>query len=101
VWTWNHRVDAEVNVPGLGAVQYDLGIGGAYYAYVDATRLGLSLDKTSARELIDTGMAIKHAVADAHSISHPFEADLGFLYGTIFVGPAHELGNLKDGFIIH
>ncbi len=84
---------AAVDVPGLGAVRYDLAFGGAYYAYVDASALGLGLDAESARDLIDTGMAIKHAVMDARPIRHPFEKDLGFLYGTVFVGPAHHLAN--------
>jgi trans-L-3-hydroxyproline dehydratase len=38
--------------------------------------------------LIETGMAIKRAVMRQRPIQHPFEADLGFLYGTIFIGPA-------------
>jgi trans-L-3-hydroxyproline dehydratase len=33
-------------------------------------------------------MAIKRAVAQSRTITHPFEADLGFLYGTIFSEPA-------------
>jgi len=42
--------------------------------------------------LIDVGMRIKRAVAEATEIAHPIDASLGFLYGTIFVGPA-----LSDG----
>ncbi|MFV1979854.1 MAG: proline racemase family protein [Rhodothermia bacterium] len=87
------ELDAAVDVPGLGAVRYDLAFGGAYYAYVDASALGLGLDAESARDLIDAGMAIKQAVMDARPIRHPFEKDLGFLYGTVFVGPAHHPAN--------
>jgi trans-L-3-hydroxyproline dehydratase len=32
-------------------------------------------------------MAIKRAVAATCQIAHPFEPDMGFLYGTIFVAP--------------
>jgi trans-L-3-hydroxyproline dehydratase len=32
-------------------------------------------------------MAIKRAVMSTRDIQHPFESDLGFLYGTIFIGP--------------
>ena len=39
------------------------------------------------RPLIEKGMAIKHAIMDSRTIPHPFEPDLSFLYGTIFVGP--------------
>ena len=37
-------------------------------------------------------MAIKRAVIAAGGITHPFEEDLGFLYGTIFTGVALSEG---------
>ena len=36
---------------------------------------------------------IKRAVMQSHPIDHPFEKDLGFLYGTIFVGPPTQAGS--------
>jgi len=38
-------------------------------------------------------MAIKRAVMHSRRIEHPFEADLGFLYGTIFVAPPADPGS--------
>ena len=35
--------DRAVDVPGLGRVGYDLAFGGAYYAYVEATSVGVGL----------------------------------------------------------
>src|SRR6185295_16720543 len=49
--------DHSVEVAGLGTVRYDLAFGGAYYAYVDADALGLILQPSRTRELIDAGMA--------------------------------------------
>jgi len=78
-----------VDVEGLGSVEFDLAFGGAFYAYVDATRYGLVLDAAHVGELIATGRAIKHSVAGARRLSHPTGGeDLEFLYGTIFVGPS-------------
>lgn len=85
-----------VDVNGLGKVRYDLAYGGAFYAYVDLNKNSLNLDLTtnSYRELIKTGMDIKHAVMKQDSeILHPFENDLSFLYGTIFIGDALEKEN--------
>jgi proline racemase len=79
--------DGIVDVPGLGRVTYDLAFGGAYYAYVQAEPLGLRLTPDNAPALIDAGMAVKRAVMAARPIHHPFAKDLGFLYGTIFIGP--------------
>lgn len=81
-------LDEIVDVPGLGQVRYDLAFGGAFYAYIQAGDLGLTCAPEDYRPLIEKGMAIKRAVMAARPIPHPFEADLSFLYGTIFVGPA-------------
>jgi trans-L-3-hydroxyproline dehydratase len=86
------RLDATVAVEGLGAVRYDLAYGGAFYAYVDAGDFGLDLLPAEAPRLIDLGRRIKNAVQAADPPSHPDADDLGFMYGTIFVGPAHEAG---------
>lgn len=80
-------LDETVEVPGLGRVRYDLAFGGAFYAYVQAADVGLRCVPEDYRALIETGMAIKRAVMASRAIAHPFEADLSFLYGTIFIGP--------------
>ena len=82
--------DEHVEVPGLGRVRFDVAYGGAFYALVEAQSLGLSLTSDHYHQLIDYGRRIKHAVMDSFSIKHPFEPQLSFLYGTIFVSPAHE-----------
>jgi trans-L-3-hydroxyproline dehydratase len=84
--------DQAVNVAGLGVVRYDLAFGGAFYAYVDADEHGLVLRPEQVGTLIEAGRAIKRAVIAKGPIEHPYEPDLGFLYGTIFVGPAEEPG---------
>jgi len=81
-------LDRTVEVPGIGPVRYDLAFGGAYYAYVAAEDFGLRCVPDEVDRLIDIGMRIKRAVAEAAEIVHPIDASLAFLYGTIFVGPA-------------
>ena len=81
-------LDRTVAIKGLGNVTYDLAYGGAFYAYVDMAKNNLDFDlsQDSYRQLIATGMDIKHAVMEVdHTILHPFEDDLSFLYGTIFI----------------
>jgi trans-L-3-hydroxyproline dehydratase len=80
-------LDETVKVPGLGMVKYDLAFGGAFYAFVQAEPLGLALTPENVRRLIEAGMAVKRAVMAKRKIIHPFEKDLNFLYGTIFIGP--------------
>jgi len=87
------ELDAVVAVPGLGNVHYDLAYGGVYYAYVNAADVGVGLGPDDAQELIEKGMAIKRAVMQSRTIEHPEDDDLGFLYGTIFVGSANDPAN--------
>ncbi|UCG61367.1 MAG: proline racemase family protein [Candidatus Zixiibacteriota bacterium] len=84
-------LDRSVEVPGIGEVRYDIAFGGAFYAFVLAEPLGLQLGPNSFRHLIEKGMDIKRAVMNNQPIEHPFEDDLSFLYGTIFIGPPQGL----------
>lgn len=81
-------LDEKITVPGIGTITFDLGFGGAFYAYVDAESCGVKMIPDDYRNLIEVGGAIKKAVIENFPIEHPFEKDLSFLYGTIFVGPA-------------
>jgi trans-L-3-hydroxyproline dehydratase len=84
--------DQEIPVPGIGNVRFDVAYGGAFYALVEAGPLGLELTAEEFSRLIDYGRRIKRAVMAAVTIEHPCERELGFLYGTIFTGPAQEQG---------
>lgn len=92
------ELDALVTVPGLGTVHYDLAFGGAFYAYVDARALGLRCRETHRHQLIEAGQALKKVITATRSIHHPYEADLGFLYGVIFMdeprNPNHHSSNV-------
>jgi trans-L-3-hydroxyproline dehydratase len=82
--------DQVVEVAGIGDVRLDIAFGGAFYVFCDAAELGVGLSPADFRRLIDLGVRIKQAVMQQIPIRHPLEEDLGFLYGTIFVGAAHD-----------
>jgi len=83
-------LDHKVSVPGLGNIEVDIAYGGAFYAFCRADRFGFDLVPAEAPQLIDLGRRIKQAVREAFPIRHPFEKELGFLYGTVFVGKPHD-----------
>jgi len=85
-----YALDQTVDVPGIGRIAYDVGFGGAFYAYCQAEDLGVRLVPEDYRQLIEVGMAVKRAVMASLPIRHPFEPDLGFLYGTIITGSPHS-----------
>lgn len=86
-------LDQHVDVPGIGAVRYDVAFGGAFYAYIHAANVGVRLVPEEFRRLVDVGVAVKRAVSSTIAITHPTEPDLGFLYGTIITGPPHGPGS--------
>jgi proline racemase len=89
------HLDQDIVVPVLGTVRFDIAFGGAFYAILPASRIGLSLMTTPLEELTQAGMAITAAARKQLSIVHPQEADLGFLYGTILTDDV-KLGGEGD-----
>lgn len=86
-------LDQSVEDPELGKVHYDLAFGGAFYAFCQASAWDLELVPEESAKIIDLGKRIKKAVERNHPPLHPFERDLSFLYGTIFIGPPQGTQN--------
>lgn len=85
-------LDSEIEIPEYG-IKYDIAFGGAYYAYVQAADIGLTCYPKDINKLIKIGRAIKEAVSNTVNIEHPFDDDLSFLYGTIFIGEPEDSGS--------
>lgn len=85
-----YALNLSVEVPWLGNVAFDLAFGGAFYAFVNAESVGVELNPSGFRRLIELGTSIKKAVIENHPVKHPFEEDLSFLYGVIFIGQAQD-----------
>ncbi len=88
-----YKQDLKVDVPGLGTVEYDIAFGGAFYAFCQADQVGIDLIPENHVRLIEAGRKIKESVMGSEIIEHPFESDLGYLYGTIFIGPPERKEN--------
>ena len=90
--------DLALDVPFYGRIFVDIAFGGAFYAFLPAELVGLRVVPEQIAELVQVGEAIKRAVNAGVPIVHPFEADLGFLYGTILTGapevPHHHSRNI-------
>jgi trans-L-3-hydroxyproline dehydratase len=92
-----HALDVAVDVPGRGRVVTDIAYGGAYYAILPASRLGLDFFASRVDDLLDAAAALTDAIRAGMTIRHPAEPDLGFLYGTIVTDealPGEESWNL-------
>lgn len=76
-------LDRRADVPGIGRVPYDIGYGGAFYALVAASAIGLDLAETPLDVLVEAADRITKHVAATVPLEHPDDSDLAFLYGTI------------------
>ncbi|MCK0068167.1 proline racemase family protein [Kordiimonas laminariae] len=85
--------DLEVTLKNGETVTVDIAYGGAYYAFVPASRLGLDLSNSPLEDLRRAAVNLTNTIRENHAITHPKEPDLGFLYGTIIT----DDGPLKDG----
>jgi trans-L-3-hydroxyproline dehydratase len=80
-----------VEVDGIGVIKFDIAFGGAFYALCEARQFDLKLVSSEYDQLIKLGRKIKETIQNKYEVIHPFEEDLSFLYGTIFVGePIHD-----------
>jgi len=65
------RLDAALEVPGLGTLTVDTAYGGDSFAIVDAGRLGFRLQPDEARDLAEIGVRITRAANEQLGFSHP------------------------------
>jgi proline racemase len=98
----SHR-DVALAVDGLGTVCLDIAYGGAFYAVLPSSTLGLDFFRTPIADLVRAASAITDAVRASVPVTHPEAEDLGFLYGTILTDdapvsvPTYNLCVFADG----
>lgn len=86
------RLDATIEVPGIGTLTVDTAYGGDSFVLVDAASVGLSLRPEQARDLAQTGIRITAAANEQLGFKHP-ENDWGHISFCQFTDPVY----LKDG----
>jgi trans-L-3-hydroxyproline dehydratase len=79
------ELDAAIEVPGLGRVVCDIGFGGAFYAILPASRLGLNIGRSPVGELRLAALAVMRAIRARGAVRHPTEPELSFLYSAILI----------------
>src|SRR5664279_5312877 len=70
------RIDAPLEVDGLGTLAVDVAFGGMWYAIADASALGFALEPSEARDLCAVGERIRLAAREQLPCVHPENADI-------------------------
>lgn len=99
--SYSARLDAVVEVPGLGPVEYDLAFGGNFYAIVDLDRLGLPFDRKAKDELLSAGLAIMAAVNADDEPVHPEREDIRGCHHVYLKAPGSTAAHSRHAMAIH
>ena len=84
------RRDDALAMPEKADVAFDIAYGGAFYAILPASRLGLDVHTTPAGELRTAALTVMRAIRARGAVHHPTEPELSFLYSAILTDDAWE-----------
>jgi proline racemase len=91
------RLDAALEVPGLGTLTVDTAYGGDSFVIVDAGSLGFALDPSEARDLAETGMKLTRAATEQLGFVHPTNPDWRHVSFCQFTHPVARLDGVLTG----
>ncbi|MPV38514.1 proline racemase family protein [Georgenia subflava] len=96
-----HTLGGQVEVPGLGAVDYDLAFGGNFYAVVDLEQLGLPFERAAKDRLLGAGLAIMDAINEADEPVHPERTDIRGCHHVYLKAPGSTAQHSRHAMAIH
>ncbi|MDG4865565.1 proline racemase family protein [Streptomyces sp. T-3] len=95
-------LDRKVEVPGYGAVTYDIAFGGNFYAFVQLDALGLPFDRDRKEELLAAGLAVMDAInASPDRPVHPEQPEISGLKHVHLTAPGSDAHRSRHAMAIH
>ncbi|MEU2660475.1 proline racemase family protein [Streptomyces sp. NPDC007325] len=95
-------LDLKADVPGHGAVTYDLAYGGNFYAFVELDALGLPFDRAHKQELLTAGLAIMDAInASDDRPVHPEDPAVAGVKHVYLAAPGSDATRSRHAMAIH
>src|ERR1035437_6255504 len=91
------RLNAEVEVPGLGTLIVDTAYGGGSFVLVDAHTLRFSTQADEAQDLSDMGLKITQAANEQLGFRHPVLTDWKHLSFCQFAAPLEYVNGVATG----
>jgi proline racemase len=95
------RLDASIEVDGLGTVPYSLAFGGNFYAMVDLDAVGLPFDRSHQQEILSAGLAIMDAINEQDPPSHPTIDGVDHCHHVEFIAPGSDARHSRHAMAIH
>ena len=91
------RLDAQIEVAGIGTLTVDTAYGGDSFVLVDAAMLGFALTPDEAADLTRTGMQIRQAANEQLGFVHPTNKDWQHISFCQFTAPVGLVKGVKTG----
>ena len=91
------KLDAVIEVEGLGSLRVDTAYGGDSFVLVDAASLGFALTPDEARDLAETGMKLTRAATEQLGFAHPTNPDWRHISFCQFTAPVEVVDGVKTG----
>lgn len=89
------RLDAPLDVPGLGTLTVDTGYGGDSFVMVDAAAAGFSVTPDEARDMAELGVRITRAADEQLGFRHPDDTGWDHISFCLFSGPMTEVDGAR------
>ncbi len=94
-------LDAEVEVPGLGRLTYDMAFGGNFYAVLPAAAVDLKVEPANAAAFIDVGARIMAAIDAVARPVHPEDARISGCHHVVLHEPGSGGADARAATSIH
>lgn len=89
------RLDANIEVQGLGTVKVDTAYGGDTFAIVAAQDIGLGIKPDEARDLCDIGAKVRSAATEQLGFNHPELPEVNYVSFCMFALPVEMQGGRR------
>jgi proline racemase len=94
------RLDAPLDVEGLGTLGVDVAFGGMWYAIADASALGFALEPEEARELCEAGERIRVAARAQLRCVHPENPEIAGVSIVQIAEPWQGVGQVSRNAVV-
>jgi len=94
-------LDRTVEVPGIGAVEYDIAFGGNFYAILDIERVGLPFDLARKHEILAAGLALMAAINEQDEPVHPTNPEIRGCRHVQLLAPGSDGQRSRHAMAIH
>ncbi|WP_406288474.1 proline racemase family protein [Embleya sp. NBC_00896] len=101
VASYTHELDATVDVPGLGAITYDMAYGGNFYAILPLDKVGLAFDRAEGTRILDAGLSIMAAINEQARPVHPEDPNVSGCHHVQFLAPGSDAALSRHAMAIH